>query len=63
MKFSGYVGYDTRNNLEHFGDDRLNPLGIGFIFFIFWVRGCWQHHGIPGGWTFMKFSGYGHKKQ
>ena len=32
MKFSGYVSYDTRNNLEHFWDDRFNPLGIGFPF-------------------------------
>ena len=32
MNFSGYVGYGTRNNLEHFGDDRFNPLGIGFLF-------------------------------
>ena len=35
MKFSGYVGYDTRNNLEHFGDDRFNPLDTGFLFFYF----------------------------
>ena len=33
MKFSGYVGYDTRNNLEHFGDDRFNPLSLGFLFY------------------------------
>ena len=33
MNFSGYVGYDTRNNLEYFGDDRFNPLGIGFLFY------------------------------
>ena len=32
MKFSEYVGYDTRNNLEHFWDDRLNPLDTGFLF-------------------------------
>ena len=32
MKFSGYVGYDTRENLEHFGGDRLNPLDTGFLF-------------------------------
>ena len=32
MKFSGYFGYDTRNNLEHFGDDRFNPLDTGFFF-------------------------------
>ena len=31
--------------------------------FIFWVRVCWQHHRLPDGWTFKKFSGYGHKKQ
>ena len=33
MKFSGYVGYDTRNNLEHFGGDRFNPLGTDFFFY------------------------------
>ena len=32
MKFSGYVDYDTRNNLEHFGGDAFNPLDTGFIF-------------------------------
>ena len=32
MKYSGYVGYDTRNNLEQFGDDRYNLLDIGFLF-------------------------------
>ena len=33
MKFAGYVGYDTRNNLKHFGDILFNPLGIGFLFY------------------------------
>ena len=32
MKFSGYVGYDTINNLEHFGDDWCNPLDTGYPF-------------------------------
>ena len=32
MKLSGYVVYDTYPNLEHFGDDRFKPLGIGFLF-------------------------------
>ena len=32
MKLSGKVGYDTRNKLEHFGDDSFNPLDTGFIF-------------------------------
>ena len=33
MKCLGYVGYDTRNNLEHFGGDRFNPLGIGILIY------------------------------
>ena len=32
MKFLGYVGYDIRNNLVHFGVDRFNSLGLGFLF-------------------------------
>ena len=36
MKFSGYIGYDTRDNLEHFVDDRLNPLDKGFLFLFPW---------------------------
>ena len=32
VKFSGYVDYDTRNNLEYLGDDAFNPLDTGFIF-------------------------------
>ena len=32
MKFSGYVGYDTRTNLEHFGDDRFYLLDTEFLF-------------------------------
>ena len=28
MKFSGGVGYATRNNLEHFWDVAFNPLGF-----------------------------------
>ena len=32
MKFSWYVGYDTRNNLEHFGDDRFNHSDTWFFF-------------------------------
>ena len=32
MKFPEQVGYVTRNNLEHFGDDRFNPLETGFLF-------------------------------
>ena len=32
MKLSGYVGHDTRNNLERFGDVAFNPLNTGFIF-------------------------------
>ena len=35
MKFSGYIGYDTRNNLEHFENDAFNPFGTGFIFLFF----------------------------
>ena len=26
MKFSGYVDYGTRKNLQHFGDDAFNIL-------------------------------------
>ena len=61
MKFSEFVGYDTRNKLEHCGGDRFNPLDTGFLFSICLVRVCWQHHAIPDGWTFINFSGYGHK--
>ena len=34
MKFSGYIGYKTRDNLEHFGDNRFNPLDTGFLFLV-----------------------------
>ena len=34
MKFSGYVDYDTRNNLEHFGDGAFKPLDTGFSFLL-----------------------------
>ena len=44
IKFSGYVGYDTSNNLEHLGDGRFSPFDTGFLFSIFWVHVCWQHH-------------------
>ena len=35
MKYSGWVAYDTENNLQHFGDDVFNSLDTGFIFFYF----------------------------
>ena len=64
MKCSVYVGYDTRNNLDHLGDGWCNwPLGHRIHFSIFWVRVCWRYHGETDGWIFMKFSGHGHKKQ
>ena len=44
----------------HFGDDRCNPLDTGFPFPF---PGSVFIGVIPDGWTFMKFSGYGHKKQ
>ena len=34
MKFSEYVGCDTRNNLEHFRDDQFNPLDTELIYFL-----------------------------
>ena len=37
MKFSGYVDYGTRNNLEDLGYDAFNLLHTGFIFIFFWV--------------------------
>ena len=46
-----------------FGGDMLNPSNTGFIFSIFWVCLCNQQHGITDGSIFMKFSGYGHKKE
>ena len=33
--FIKFSGYDKRHNLEHFGDDPLNPLDTGAIFFLF----------------------------
>ena len=32
MKVSEEFGCDTRNSLEHFGDDPFNPLGTGLVF-------------------------------
>ena len=54
--FQDMLAVTQKNNLEHFGDDRFNPLGTGFRF-------PFSESVIPDGWTFMKFSGYGHEKQ
>ena len=32
FKSKGYIGHDTKNNLEHFGDVSFNPMDTGFIF-------------------------------
>ena len=35
MKFLKYVGYETRNKLEHLGDDRLTPwIQDSFLYFL-----------------------------
>ena len=31
MKFTVYVGYNTRTNQDHFGDTAFNPLETGFL--------------------------------
>ena len=49
MKFSGYVGYDTRNNLDHFGGDRSNPFDTGFLFLVFFFFFFWGGGGGGGG--------------
>ena len=50
------------NNLEHIGDDLLNPLNTGFIFLF---SGSVFANNIKdtGRLIFMKSSGYGHKKE
>ena len=39
------------------------PLEYRVYFPIFWVCVCYQPYGITDGLIFMKFSGYGHKKE
>ena len=59
MKFSGQVGYETRNNLKHLGMLNLT-LWIQHIFFNFFLYSCLIATLWKNGWTdfHIKFSGY-----
>ena len=61
IKFSGYVGYDTRNNLKHFGDDRLNPLGHTGWMDIHEIFRIWTQEAI--GYTVLRLSRLFHALQ
>ena len=55
MKFTGYVAYDIRSNLEHFDDVAYNPLKTAFL------KICGSlsvSNMMEGEWIFEKNSGY-----
>ena len=56
MTFSGYIEYDTSNNMKHLEDVSTNPLHTGFFYFWDGIRACWQQHGNSCGGIFTKFS-------
>ena len=48
MKFSGYFGFDTRNNLEHLGMIRSTPWTQGSFFHF--LSPCWLATSQNTGW-------------
>ena len=47
IKLSEKVGYNTRNNLEHFSNVAFYLIDKG-LFSIFWIHVCWQHYRKTG---------------
>ena len=47
-EISGHFVYDTKNNLEHFGDDRFNPWTLGSFFYF--LSPCWLATSRNTGW-------------
>ena len=69
MRFSGYVGQDTKNNLENFSGGMcvwewmFNLLHTGFLFIYFFkeIRVCEQHYGKMDEQTSMFSGKVGHE--